>query len=410
MRRVVGQRTGERPRARRPVPSRAASRSRRPGAAARGGRPRPRSPTAAITASRSSSGPNSASFCSIDALQLPFCSCRRRSAAGRRRSPARSSPGRGRASAPPPRRCRARDGRRRAVPRGGPRSGCGSRRPRRERDCTKVVSERRVSLARASMVSSLTSSASVDHGEPVAGEWALREDVQPGDPVGHAHMIAIVLWGPLPRRSVCARKAIQLGSETHGRELSADLLGGLSGPGAQPAHHVLPDLHASSRSRSCSAAVDHYKLRRLGRSGEPRYVGAGGLLFAGPLLMILFRKKYPRWWFDWNRELLRFSNTGRHLSGAAQRPVPIDRRAAVACICEIAYPNVETESGSRDAAGQVAAGDPALRRAVLPHHRGVLRGDLRLVRDPVHRALSEIDLRLRRRGGAMAQPSRRPTR
>ena len=37
-------------------------------------------------------------------------------------------------------------------------------------------------------------------------------------------------------------------------------------------------------------------------------VGAGGLLFLGPLLMILFRQKYPRWWFDWNRELLRFTN------------------------------------------------------------------------------------------------------
>ena len=36
--------------------------------------------------------------------------------------------------------------------------------------------------------------------------------------------------------------------------------------------------------------------------------GAGGLLFFGPLLMILFRRKYPRWWFDWNLELLRFSN------------------------------------------------------------------------------------------------------
>jgi hypothetical protein len=36
--------------------------------------------------------------------------------------------------------------------------------------------------------------------------------------------------------------------------------------------------------------------------------GAGGLLAFGPLLMILFRQKYPRWWFDWNRELLRFSN------------------------------------------------------------------------------------------------------
>jgi len=36
--------------------------------------------------------------------------------------------------------------------------------------------------------------------------------------------------------------------------------------------------------------------------------GAGGLLFFGPLLMILFRLKYPRWWFDWNLELQRFSN------------------------------------------------------------------------------------------------------
>jgi hypothetical protein len=35
--------------------------------------------------------------------------------------------------------------------------------------------------------------------------------------------------------------------------------------------------------------------------------GAGGLLFFGPLLMIVFRQKYPRWWFDWNLELLRFS-------------------------------------------------------------------------------------------------------
>ena len=35
---------------------------------------------------------------------------------------------------------------------------------------------------------------------------------------------------------------------------------------------------------------------------------AGGLLFVGPLLIILFRQKYPRWWFDWNLELQRFSN------------------------------------------------------------------------------------------------------
>jgi len=43
-------------------------------------------------------------------------------------------------------------------------------------------------------------------------------------------------------------------------------------------------------------------------SGAYVAAGAGGLLFFGPLLMIVFRQKYPRWWFDWNRELLRFSN------------------------------------------------------------------------------------------------------
>ena len=35
---------------------------------------------------------------------------------------------------------------------------------------------------------------------------------------------------------------------------------------------------------------------------------AGGVLFFGPLLMILFRQKYPRWWFDWNLALTRFTN------------------------------------------------------------------------------------------------------
>ncbi|HZT96563.1 MAG TPA: DUF4389 domain-containing protein [Chloroflexota bacterium] len=34
-------------------------------------------------------------------------------------------------------------------------------------------------------------------------------------------------------------------------------------------------------------------------------VGAG-ILFLPPLLMILFRQKYPRWWFDWNLQFLRF--------------------------------------------------------------------------------------------------------
>jgi Domain of unknown function (DUF4389) len=34
----------------------------------------------------------------------------------------------------------------------------------------------------------------------------------------------------------------------------------------------------------------------------------GGVLFLPLVLMILFRQKYPRWWFDWNLQFLRFSN------------------------------------------------------------------------------------------------------
>src|SRR2546428_3433603 len=44
-----------------------------------------------------------------------------------------------------------------------------------------------------------------------------------------------------------------------------------------------------------------------GDFGWPAGLGAG-LLFLPPLLMLLFRQKYPRWWFDWNLELLRLTN------------------------------------------------------------------------------------------------------
>jgi hypothetical protein len=34
----------------------------------------------------------------------------------------------------------------------------------------------------------------------------------------------------------------------------------------------------------------------------------GGILFIPPLLLIVFRQKYPRWWFDYNLAYLRFDN------------------------------------------------------------------------------------------------------
>ena len=59
-------------------------------------------------------------------------------------------------------------------------------------------------------------------------------------------------------------------------------------------------------------------------------VGAGGLLVVGPVLMILFRRKYPRWWFDWNLELMRFANrVGIYLALMDDRYPSTDERQSV---------------------------------------------------------------------------------
>jgi hypothetical protein len=72
------------------------------------------------------------------------------------------------------------------------------------------------------------------------------------------------------------------------------------------------------------------------------FLTAGGLLFGGPLLMILFRGKYPRWWFDWNRELLRFSyRAGAYLALQSDEYPSTDEQQYVHL--EIEYPNVEND-------------------------------------------------------------------
>jgi len=71
-------------------------------------------------------------------------------------------------------------------------------------------------------------------------------------------------------------------------------------------------------------------------------VGAGGLLFLGPLLMILFRQKYPRWWFDWNLELQRLGNrVGVYLALMDDRyPSTTDEQSVH---LDYAYPDVANE-------------------------------------------------------------------
>ena len=69
---------------------------------------------------------------------------------------------------------------------------------------------------------------------------------------------------------------------------------------------------------------------------------AGGLLFLGPLLMILFRRKYPRWWFDWNLALIRFSaRVWAYLALLRDEYPSTDEQQAVHL--DLEYPNVERD-------------------------------------------------------------------
>jgi hypothetical protein len=75
-----------------------------------------------------------------------------------------------------------------------------------------------------------------------------------------------------------------------------------------------------------------------GAEGTTVAVGGTGLLFLPPLLMIVFRQKYPRWWFDWNIELLRFSNRiGAYFALMSDRYPSTDERQYVEL--GVAYPD-----------------------------------------------------------------------
>ncbi len=82
-------------------------------------------------------------------------------------------------------------------------------------------------------------------------------------------------------------------------------------------------------------AIGGFETHYSGSGGDAGTIAVGGtgLLFIPPLLMLLFRQKYPRWWFDFNLELLRFSNrvgvyfgllTDRYPSTDEQQDVRLD--------------------------------------------------------------------------------------
>ena len=71
-------------------------------------------------------------------------------------------------------------------------------------------------------------------------------------------------------------------------------------------------------------------------------VSAGGVVFLPVLLMILFRGKYPRWWFDWNVELTRLQNrVGAYFLLLRDEYPSTDEEQAVHI--EIDYPDAERD-------------------------------------------------------------------
>ena len=52
----------------------------------------------------------------------------------------------------------------------------------------------------------------------------------------------------------------------------------------------------------------HYVITSNATRETVTLATGGGVLFLPLVLMIVFQQKYPRWWFDWNLQVLRFSN------------------------------------------------------------------------------------------------------
>jgi len=73
-------------------------------------------------------------------------------------------------------------------------------------------------------------------------------------------------------------------------------------------------------------------------------MAGAGLLTLPVLLLVLFRKKYPRWWFDWNLELQRLgSRVGAYALLMDDRYPSTDDQQSVHL--DYAYPDVERDLG-----------------------------------------------------------------
>jgi len=90
------------------------------------------------------------------------------------------------------------------------------------------------------------------------------------------------------------------------------------------------------------ASVSGWTWQAGYENGKEAVAAAGGLLFFGPLLMILFRQKYPRWWFDFNLQLTRFSaRVSSYLALMSDRYPSTDEEQSVHL--ELDYPDVKSD-------------------------------------------------------------------
>lgn len=93
---------------------------------------------------------------------------------------------------------------------------------------------------------------------------------------------------------------------------------------------------------SLLSATGNETVAETGEQIERTGLGISGGLAIATMLMIVFRMRYPRWWFDFARELTRFgARVGAYLFLLTdQYPSTVDEQSVH---LEIDYPNVEQD-------------------------------------------------------------------
>jgi hypothetical protein len=94
------------------------------------------------------------------------------------------------------------------------------------------------------------------------------------------------------------------------------------------------------------AIILYLVIGAASESGDDRRwavnLSAGGLLFLATMLMLVFRQKYPRWWFDWNIALTKFgTRVGAYLALLRDEYPSTDEEQAVHI--EIPYPDAKAD-------------------------------------------------------------------